>query len=428
MGLAVREKKRRTGHHGLIAALDVGSSKVTCFIAHAGRESESRALRLRIIGIGHQRSRGIRSSVIVDMEEAEDAIRAAVEAAERMADVTVEEVLLAVATGAPESQRASIELSVAGHEVDEGDLRRIDQLGRAKVPNGVRMLLHAIPLSYSLDGSPGIRDPRGMCGEKLGVTMHFVTAATAAMRNLHVCVERCHLRVTDHVLAPYASGLAALVEDETDLGATCIDMGGGTTSFGVFRHGELIACDVVPIGGDHVTTDIARGLVTTRAHAERLKTLYGSALAGSADERELISVPQLGEEEAGEPYRVPRSMLTSIIRPRLEEILEMVRERLERTGCEKLAGRRVVLTGGASQMSGLRELAQRLLERQVRLSAPPPILGLAPATAGPAFATATGLLLYAQRKPHEDMRLSGDGELRGLFSFTRLGRWLGENF
>ncbi len=143
-----------------------------------------------------------------------------------------------------------------------------------------------------------------------------------------------------------------------------------------------MACDVVPIGGDHVTTDVARGLVTTRAYAERLKTLYGSALAGSADEREMISVPQLGEEEAGEPYRVPRSMLTSIIRPRLEETFEMVRERLERTGCEKIAGRRVVLTGGASQMNGMRELAQRFLERQVRLSAPPPIQGLGPGDGG----------------------------------------------
>jgi len=424
----VRDKKRRTGHQGLIAALDVGSSKITCFIAHAIRETETRASALRIIGIGHQRSHGVRSGVVVDMEAAEEAIRAAVEAAERMGEVTVEDVLLAVGTGAPESQRASIELSVAGHEVNEADLRRVEQLGRAKVPNGARMLVHAIPLSYSIDGSSGIRDPRGMCGERLGVTMHFVTAASAALRNLDVCVERCHLRVADHVLTPYASGLASLVEDEMDLGVTCIDMGGGTTSFAIFRHGELVACDVVPIGGDHVTTDIARGLVTTKAHAERLKTLYGSALAGPADERELISVPQLGEDEAGEPYRVPRSMLTSIIRPRLEEILELVRERLERTGCEKLAGRRVVLTGGASQMNGLRELAQRLLERQVRLSAPPPIPGLAPATAGPAFATAAGLLLYAQRGPREDVRLFADMDGRGFLPFARFGRWLGENF
>jgi cell division protein FtsA len=412
----------------LIAALDVGSSKITCFIAHASRGSETRAPALRIIGIGHQRSHGVRSGVVVDMVEAEETIRAAVEAAERMADVTVEDVFLAVATGAPESQRANIELSLAGHEVNESDLRRVDQLGRANVPNGARVLVHAIPLGYAIDGNAGIRDPRGMCGERLGVTMHFVTAASAALRNLDVCVERCHLRVVGHALAPYASGLASLVEDEMELGVTCIDMGGGTTSFAIFRHGELIACDVVPIGGDHVTTDIARGLVTTRAHAERLKTLYGSALAGPTDERELISVPQVGEEEAGEPNRVPRSMLASIIKPRLDEILEMVRERLERTGCEKLAGRRVVLTGGASQMNGMRELAQRLLERQVRLSAPPPLQGLAPATAGPAFATAAGLLLYAQRGPREDTRLSADMDSHGFFPLARLGRWLGENF
>lgn len=412
----------------MIAALDVGSSKITCFIAHATRETEMRPPALRIIGIGHQRSRGVRGGVVVDMETAEDAIRAAVEAAERMADVTVEDVILAVTTGAPASERATIELAVAGHEVGEADMRRVDQVGRSKVPNGTRVLLHAIPMSYSIDGSAGIRDPRGMCGERLGVAMHFVTASSAPLRNLHVCVERCHLRVADHVLASYASGLASLVEDEMELGVTCIDMGGGTTSFAIFRHGGLIACDVVPVGGDHVTTDIARGLVTTRAHAERLKTLYGSALAGSADDREMISVPQLGEEETGEPSRVPRSMLTSIIRPRLEEILEMVRERLESSGCEKIVGRRVVLTGGASQMNGMRELAQRFLERQVRLSAPPRIQGLAPATAGPAFATSAGLLLYAQRRPREDMRIGIEAEGRNFLPFARLGRWLGENF
>lgn len=425
--MARRERKSRTGRQGLIAALDVGSTKITCFIAQASREGGLRACGLRVIGIGHQRSRGVRSGVVVDMEAVEEAIRAAVDSAERMAEVTVEDVILAVATGAPQSKRASIELSVAGHEVSEADLRRANQLGRASVPNGARVLVHAIPLSYSIDGNPGIRDPKGMYGERLGITVHFVTAITAALRNLHVCVERCHLRVREHVLAPYASGLASLVEDEIELGATCIDMGGGTTSFAIFRDGELIACDIIPLGGDSITRDIARGLVTTLDHAERLKTLYGSALAGTADEHELISVPQLGEEESGEPNRVPRSMLTSIIRPRLEEILEMLRDRLQATGCEKLAGRRVVLTGGASQINGMREVAQRLLERQVRLSVPTPIPGVAPATSGPAFAAAAGLLLYAQRAARDDAPLIGESEGRWSLPFARLSRWLGEN-
>lgn len=422
------DKRFRTGRHGLIAALDVGSSKVTCLIARAEIERGGARAKLRILGIGHQVSQGVKGGAIVDMAAAEQSLRLAVDAAERMADVTVEEIDLSLSTGQPRSERTGVEVIVAGHEIGDGDVRRVIQEAKNRAQATDRSLIHAIPVNFSIDGCAGIRNPRGMFGERLGLQMHVVTAATAPLRNLLLCVERCHLKVGEIVVAPYASGLAALVEDEMDLGVTLIDMGAGTTSFAIFRYGHLVACDIIPVGGALVTQDIARGLSTTLAHAERMKTLHGSALAGQADDRELISVPLMGEEDTDEHNRVPRGMLTRIIRPRLEETLELVRERLAASGCEALAGRRVVLTGGASQMNGMREFAQSLLGRQVRLALPPPLQGMAQATSGPAFAAVTGLLQHAIREPGEVVRASLESEMRPALPLGRIGRWLKENF
>ena len=224
--------------------------------------------------------------------------------------------------------------------------------------------------------------------------MHIVTAATGAVRNLATCIQRCQLGIGAFVVSPYASGLASLVGDERELGVTLIDMGGGTTSIAVFLEGNVIHTDVVPVGGQHVTSDIARGLSTGLTHAERLKSLYGHAIATSADEREMIDVPQVGEEE-GHVQQVPRSLLVGIMQPRLEETFELVRSRLEASGFDKVGGRRVVLTGGAAQLPGMSDLAALILDKQVRIGRPIHLSGLAEATSGPAYATAAGLLAYA---------------------------------
>ena len=202
----------------------------------------------------------------------------------------------------------------------------------------------------------------------LNVQLHLVSAAYGPVRTLVSAIGRCHLDVETLVAAPYASGLACLVEDEMDLGCLVIDMGAGTTSFAVFFDGNVVYADGVPVGGAHVTSDVARGLTTSLAHAERLKTLYGNAIPSPMDEREIIDVPQVGEEDAPEhANHLPKAQLVRIIQPRLEEIFEMVRARLDKSGFQEAAGRRVVITGGASQMPGARELAQRMLERQVRI-------------------------------------------------------------
>ncbi|MGH7155727.1 MAG: cell division protein FtsA, partial [Acetobacteraceae bacterium] len=213
-------------------------------------------------------------------------------------------------------------------------------------------------------------------------------------RSLGACIARCDLDITELVSAPMAAGLSALVEDERELGATVIDMGGGTTGMAVFAEGQLLHTAQLPVGGGHVTNDLARLLSTPVAHAERLKALYGNVQSSPDDEREMLPVPLVGEEEH-QIAKVPRSMVVSIIRPRLEETFEMVKDRLESCGLSRVAGNRVVLTGGACQLAGVRELAARMLGKQVRLGRPSAVRGLPDAAAGPAFATAAGLLAWA---------------------------------
>jgi len=418
------------GRAGTIAALDVGTSKISCFIARIdpGRMANGHA-PVRVIGIGHQVSRGIRAGAVVDMDAAEEAIRVAVDAAERMAGVTIRDVVVGVSGAEPKSQTVGVKASVPGPEVTDGDLARLISYAQTNFQPEGRDVLHAIPTNYSVDGSRGVRDPRGMFGEKLGVDVHMVSVQRGPLRNLELCIERCHLSVSGMAVSPYASGLACLVEDELDLGVTVIDMGGGTTSLAVFFEGAMVYCDSVSIGGNHITNDIARGLSTPLAHAERMKTLYGSALASPSDEREMIDVPQVGESDADSANHIPRSMLTGIIQPRLEETFELVRDKLEASGYGRVAGRRVVLTGGASQLNGARELAGRILDKQVRVGQPIRLTGLAEATGGPAFSTCAGLLTYSQISPL--VTAGGEDEAGSAASgghLRKIGRWRKENF
>ena len=420
-------KRTRTG---LVAALDIGTTKICCLIARAnlGR-GPYQDDGLKIIGIGHQVSGGLRSGTIVNLDDAEASIRATVEAAEQMAGENIREVVVNLSSGEPLSRLIAYEISIAGHEIGDADLRRI--LDPAVLSGGLpkeRELVHTIPVGYSIDGNRGVRDPRGMFGERLGVNMHVISALSGPLRNLETSVTRCHLGIENKVVSAYASALACLVEDETQLGVTCIDMGGGTTSIAVFFDGELVHTNIIPIGGVHVTNDIARGLSTPLSQAERMKTLYGSALPSSSDDREIIKVARVGEDANAEASQVPRSMLVGIIRPRIEETLEMVRDALKEAGFDKVAGRRIVLTGGASQLPGVRELASRIIEKQVRMGRPLAIDGMAEATAGPAFATSAGLLHYAVNNKAEAPSAAYCPPEQMDHRFGRLGQWLRENF
>ncbi|MCB1551990.1 MAG: cell division protein FtsA [Alphaproteobacteria bacterium] len=412
----------------VIAALDIGSSKIACFIGRVRDEGGN----IDVIGLGHQASQGIKSGTVVDLDSAEAAIRQAVHAAEKMAsDVTkgypLREVIVNVPGIHTQSKLMSMGVQIMGEAVTDNDIRRALAKAQDQAMGHDVELIHTIPTAYRIDGHEGIREPRGLFGQHLDVDVHMVTGAMGPLRNMASCIQSSHLDITALCSAPYASGLACLVEDEMDMGCVVVDMGGGTTSIAVFYGKELIYTDAIPVGGQHVTNDIAKGLTTSVHAAERMKALYGSAIATATDDKDLIDVHPLGEDDHIQPNHVPRSYLVSIIATRLEETLELVRERLNDSGLGAIAGRRVVLTGGASQMPGLRELSQKYLEKQVRLGRPIRLPGLADAVSGPAFSTTAGLLHYvterADEMPAEIMANVESGNM-----WQRVKMWLHENW
>lgn len=425
MSKAKNKKKalRKTGA-GSVAVLDIGTSKIACFIAQTDSAGE-----VRIIGIGHQLSKGIRSGVITDFAEAEASIVSAVHAAEQMAGETIEHVLLSLSGGNLTSRNVTVEMTMLGEEVSDRDIMDIMEQGRASITHAEHEIIHCIPASYYLDGARGISDPRKMYGKKLGADLHIITAQPSITKNLSHCVARCHLDIDEYIAAPYASALSVLDEDEKQLGVTLIDMGGGVTSFCIFSGGKNIYTDSVPIGGSHVTNDIARGLSTSLHHAERLKTLHGSAIATASDDQVMVDVPLLGESDEDDVNTVPRSMLVGVIRPRMEEIFEIIRSKLEMSGVGNQAGKRVVLTGGASQLLGVREMASSILGKQVRLGRPRPVPGLAEAVSGPAFATAIGMFEYVVKKPAEEQLFDLHHRRASVtFGFEKFLRWFKESF
>ena len=380
----------RGGRTGPFGVLDIGTTKIACLIGRT--ESDG---RLRVLGFGWHRGRGVRAGGITDLEEAEKAIRACVGQAEDMADTRLRAVTVNLSCGQPESRLFNVQWPVGGRAIDEHDVRRVVLEGRARAQNEGRETIHALPLTFSVDDMQGVADPRGLHCATLTARLHVIDAAHTALRSLGACMARCDLDIAELVSAPMAAGLATLVADERELGATVIDMGGGTTGMAVFAEGQLLHTAQLPMGGVHVTNDLARVLSTPVAHAERLKTLYGNVHTSPDDEREMLPVPLIGEEDH-QLAKVPRSMVVNIIRPRLEETFELVRDRLEECGLVRAAGSRVVLTGGACQLAGVRELAAAILgkDKQVRLGRPSGLRGLPDSASGPAFATAAGLLAW----------------------------------
>jgi len=326
------------------------------------------------------------------------------------------------------SELISASVDVVGSAIGERDIARVLTAGSRHSARQGRAVLHSLPIGYVVDDASGIRDPRGMLARRFGIDMHVVTADASAARNLMLAIERCHLEVEAMVTSPYVAGLSALADDETDLGTAVIDMGAGTTTIAVFAGGRFLHADGFALGGRHVTMDIARGLNARIADAERIKTLYGSVLAGGSDERDMITVPPV-EGEVETPRFVSRANLVRIIKPRVEEILEMVRDRLAASPFAAEPRGRVVLTGGASQLTGLPGLAAQILRRPVRIGRPLGIGGLPEEAKGPAFAVATGLLVYPQAAhlEHFEPRTTRHSATGGGY-IARVGRWLREGF
>ncbi len=420
----------------VVTVLDIGSTKVVCLIGRLAPREESRLLPGRthdveIIGVGHHKSRGIKAGVIADLDAVESSVRMAVHTAEKSAGVTVESLIVNVSAGRLRSDVYSASIDLGGHEVERSDLKKVLAMAAGQISVPDRATLHSLPTSFSLDGEKSIRDPLGMYGHHLGVDMHVLTAEKAPMRNLELCVNRAHLTVEAMVATPYASGLAALVDDEAEIGCACIDMGGGTTTISVFSEGRMVHADAIALGGHHVTMDLARGLSTRLEDAERLKVVHGSALPMTGDDHDTVSVPPIGDNDNDLPLQMPKALLSRIVRARVEETLEMIRDRIQRSGFAPVVGRRIVLTGGASQLTGIGDAARRILARNVRIGRPLGVAGLPAAAKGPAFSTAIGLMIYPQIASLESRGNERAGRYRAVANggrLARMGQWIRESF
>jgi len=411
-----------------IAVLDIGTSKVVCLIGQIDP-----AMGVRLIGKGFGVSAGVKNGAVIDLEAAETGIRSAVEKAEREAGVTVQAVNVNVALRSLRSQHMRVQTEFASGEVADRDLKRVLNSSLSELSQPDYAILHAIPMHWSVDGEIGIEDPRGMYGKSLGVDTHFVLGGMGPLRNLAHCIERCHLKIRSVTASPYASAISVLTEDERDLGATVIDMGAGVTSLAVFRDNVLVHVDALSVGGQNVTKDLARGLSTPPEAAERIKTIYGSALLGFDDEQVLVPCPPVGAQD--QLQHLPRSLVTSILRSRIEETFEMISERLHGAKMDHISGGQIVLTGGAAQLNGVRELAEQKFNKRVRIGQPHGIFGLHEVLMTSDFAVATGLLKQAYELQPE--ALSGPPDLSGRryrarrYSGHPLGRsiqWLRDNF
>ena len=423
--------KGRRGLQGgsgeIIGAIDIGTTTVRCAIArHATSEG------LRAIGVGQQCAMGMRHGSIVDMDSVAETVRRAVQTAEESASVTLKRAIVNVSSGHLTSHLVAVETQPKRQKVSRRDLHCAHDQAFTRYDSGMNKAVHVVPIEWVLDDSRGIEDPVGMFAERFVSRFHVVTTAASPLRNLHYCIERCHLEVAENVVSPYASGLGCLSEEECERGVTVIDMGGGTTGIALFLEGQLRHVDMITVGGAHVTKDLASCLSTSMTSAERLKVLYGSAIENELDSCETIEVPPLANEEGSNgfaihPEPVARSRVTQIIHARVAETLEIIRSRLAASDFDRNPHRSVVLTGGAAQLPGMREIAAQILDADTRMGAPIGIEENEGIHVGPGLTTCAGLLAFgASRSSRKVARRSLDTtSTHGPLG--RFGQWIREH-
>jgi cell division protein FtsA len=434
---AMRNMRRAAMQRGVIAVLDIGTSKIACLILrfdgplglsddHVGPMAGQSSFR--VIGAATTRSRGVRFGEISVMAETERAVRTAVQAAQKMANVRVDHVIACFAGAEPRSYGIEGEIELEDSVVTEQDVARV--LSACDVPDigQGRDVLHAQPVNFALDHRSGLGDPRGQIGNRLATDMHLLSVDANVVQNILHCIGRCDLELAGLASSAYVSGISSLVEDEQELGAACIDLGGGSTGLSVFIKKHMIFADAVRMGGDHVTSDIAKGLMVPMAVAERIKTKHGGVHATGMDDREMIEVGGDSGDWEKDRRQISRTELIGIMRPRVEEILEEVRTRLDVAGFDTLPTQQIVLTGGASQIPGLDGLAARILGQGVRLGRPLRVQGLPQAATGPAFSAAVGLSLFAANPQDEWWDFEIPAERYPARSMKRVMKWFKDNW
>lgn len=422
-------RDRSHGRSPVMAALDIGSSKVTCMIS---RRAEATDGEPRVAGAGCQATKGVRSGAVVDLDALERSIRLAVEQAERTADVRISEVVLGVSGPDIRSDVVRAKLPLNGREVTPVHVRAARAAALDSFNSSGREILHSAPLGFSVDGASGVKDPCGMYADTLTASFLVVSAPTSGLRNILQCVTRAHLKASAILASSYAAGLAVLVEDEAEHGAMVIDFGAGVTSAAAFCDGGLIHVEAMPMGGARATADLAQGLGTTFAAAERMKALKGAVGLTEIDALEMVDAPRLGGDGRLEAAQCSRADIAQILRPRVEEIFELIDMRISKASAAgRPLPRRIVLTGGGSQLAGLSELAEDVFRAPVRLAKPANVKGLGETYSSPAFAAAAGLLRWELMGAPDASRSNSERSAHaeaGVGVFRRVASWLQENF
>jgi cell division protein FtsA len=384
----------------LIAALDIGSSKVSALIVTKDDDG-----RLRVLGTGQRESRGVKRGYITDMEASEVAVREAVEIAERISGVTIDDVWAGFGAGGLVSDIANVEVELGGHQVVDDDVSELLTAGKNAIDRSGQMVLHAQPALYTIDGVEGVKQPIGLHADRIGVDIHVIAADPAPLRNIDYVIRSAHLGVRNIVASPVAAALACLTAEERDLGVALVEMGAEVTNVSLHAGGMLVGLRSIPLGAKDITDDIACAFGVQRRDAERLKCFYGSAMTSPRDNHEMIDAAPIGSEEGGEPTRITRAQLMTVIRQRVEELTGQIEVALKSLGFTGPVGRQVVLTGGGAELKNIADYMQGVLGRAVRVGRPRTLTGLPEAHGGPAFSTLVGLAIFAG---------SGAGDLRDI--------------
>jgi cell division protein FtsA len=403
----------------IIVGLDIGTTKIAAIVAEIVESG------LDVIGVGTHVSRGLKKGVIVNIDSTVAAIKQAVLEAEGMSGCEISQVYVGIAGGHIKGVNSTGTVAIKDKEVRSSDVAKVLELARAIALPVDRHVVHVLPQEYRVDGQDGVREPLGMCGVRLEARVHIVTAAAAALQNIIKCCSRCDLEVVDTVLEPLASGEAVLERDEKDLGVALVDIGGGTTDIAIFTEGAVAHTSVIPLGGHQLTSDIAFGLRTPPHEAEKIKHRWGCALASMVSAPETIEVASVGGRA---PRVLSRQMLCrDIIQPRIEEIFSFVKAEIMRLGCEDMLASGAVITGGATQLPGMAELAEEVLGIPVRLGMPKGVGGLADVVKSPAFSTGVGLVQYGASQQSLSVRPNTPARSGGGI-FSRLRRVLSSAF
>lgn len=402
----------------LIVGLDVGTTKICAVVGEITHDG------IDIIGIGSHPSRGLRKGVIVNIEATIESMKKAVEEAELMAGCDILSVYASISGSHVSGINSHSIVSVKGKLIGEKDIERVIDGASAVVMPMDREIIHVIPQEFIVDEQGGIKEPLGMAGNKFEANVHIITASVSCIQNVIKCANRCGLNVNDLVLSPLASSVACLSEDEKELGVVLVDIGGGTTDIVIYSGGSIVHSAVLPLGGNHITNDIAVGLRTPAQEAEKIKQKYGCALSSLIHKDEMIDVPSVG----GRKSRIlSRQILAEIIEPRVEEIFDLVKQEIVRSRYEDSIASGVVITGGVSVLEGAPELAEQVLDFPVVRASPRGIGGLVDVVKSPMYSTGVGLVIYGQERRREDhMRDKNDGTLTRVRS--KMKSWFEEIF